>query len=136
MVNRLLEFLDASPVNFLAAHNIAGYLEQAGYRRFDPQQPIGQIKAGDKLYVTKNDSSIYAFHIGRLPLACAALNMTHINVHLLTIEAAVKRSRQQVYEAAMLDPHTRSELTLDAIRALCDDLFEAHQKCGMIPEYK
>ena len=75
MVNRLLEFLDASPVNFLAAHNIACYLEQAGYRRFDPQQPIGQVKAGDKLYVTKNDSSIYAFHIGRLPLADAGFRM-------------------------------------------------------------
>ena len=75
MVNRLLEFLDASPVNFLAAHNIAGYLEQAGYRRFDPQQPIGQVKAGDKLYVTKNDSSVYAFHIGRLPLSDAGFRM-------------------------------------------------------------
>ena len=75
MVNRLLEFLDASPVNFLAAHNIAGYLEHAGYRRLDPQQPIGQVKAGDKLYVTKNDSSIYAFHIGRLPLADAGFRM-------------------------------------------------------------
>ena len=75
MVNRLLEFLNASPVNFLAANNIAGYLEQAGYRRFDPQQPIGQVKAGDKLYVTKNDSSVYAFHIGRLPLSDAGFRM-------------------------------------------------------------
>ena len=57
MINRLLDFLNASPVNFLAAKNIASYLEQAGYRRLDPQMPIGEVKAGDKLYVTKNDSS-------------------------------------------------------------------------------
>ena len=50
MINRLLDFLNASPVNFLAAKIIASYLEQAGYRRLDPQMPIGEVKAGDKLY--------------------------------------------------------------------------------------
>ena len=75
MINRLLDFLNASPVNFLAAKNIASYLEQAGYRRLDPQMPIGEVKAGDKLYVTKNDSSVYAFHIGRKPLADAGFRM-------------------------------------------------------------
>ncbi|MBR2097870.1 MAG: M18 family aminopeptidase [Prevotella sp.] len=75
MINRLLDFLNASPVNFLAAKNIASYLEQAGYRRLDPQMPIGEVKAGDKLYVTKNDSSVYAFHIGRLPLTDAGFRM-------------------------------------------------------------
>ena len=75
MINRLLDFLNASPVNFLAAKIIASYLEQAGYRRLDPQMPIGEVKAGDKLYVTKNDSSVYAFHIGRLPLTDAGFRM-------------------------------------------------------------
>ena len=75
MINRLLDFLNASPVNFLAAKNIANELEQAGYRRLDPQMPIGEVKAGDKLYVTKNDSSVYAFHIGRLPLTDAGFRM-------------------------------------------------------------
>ena len=75
MVKRLLDFLNASPVNFLAAKNIANELEQAGYRRLDPQMPIGEVKAGDKLYVTKNDSSVYAFHIGRKPLADAGFRM-------------------------------------------------------------
>ena len=43
MINRLLDFLNASPVNFLAAKNIASYLEQAGYRRLDPQTPITHV---------------------------------------------------------------------------------------------
>ena len=75
MVKRLLDFLNASPVNFLAAKNIACYLEQAGYRRLDPQVPIGEVQAGEKLYVTKNDSSVYAFHIGSKPLANAGFRM-------------------------------------------------------------
>ena len=75
MVNRLLDFLNASPVNFLAARNIADFLEKAGYRRFDARMPLGEIEAGDKLFVTKNDSSVYAFHIGRKPLADAGFRM-------------------------------------------------------------
>lgn len=47
MVQRLLHFLDASPVNFLAARNIASELEQAGYRRFDPRETLGEVKAGE-----------------------------------------------------------------------------------------
>ena len=75
MISRLLQFLDASPVNFLAVKHIADTLESAGYRRVDPQLPIGEVKAGDKLFVTKNDSSIYAFHIGRKPLADSGFHM-------------------------------------------------------------
>ena len=75
MVNRLLDFLNASPVNFLAARNIADFLEKAGYRRFDARMPLGKVKAGDKLFVTKNDSSVYAFHIGLKPLADAGFRM-------------------------------------------------------------
>ena len=64
MVQRLLHFLDASPVNFLAARNIASELDKAGYRRFDPREALGEVKVGDKLYVMKNDSSdnAHAWH--------------------------------------------------------------------------
>ena len=74
MINSLLDFLNASPVNFLAAKNIASELEKAGYRHFDPRMPL-EVKAGDKLYVMKNDSSVYAFHIGRKNLAEAGFRM-------------------------------------------------------------
>jgi len=46
------------------------------------------------------------------------------------------KSRSLVYQAAMLDPHTRSELTLDEIKSMCDDLFEAHVRDGVMLEYK
>lgn len=75
MITRLLNFLDASPVNFLAVKNIVDELEKAGYRRLDPQMPIGNVQAGDKLFVTKNDSSVYAFHIGGKPMADAGFHM-------------------------------------------------------------
>ncbi len=71
--------------------------------------------------------------VGKLPLQCAAMNMTNINVQLLTIEAAVTRKKEAIYQAAMLDPHTSSELSIDNIIHLCDDLIEAHG--SWLPEY-
>lgn len=63
---------------------------------------------------------------GALPVQLAAMNMTMVNVHLLTIEAAVTRKKEHIYQAAMLEPHTSSELSIDDIVRLCDDLIEAH----------
>ena len=71
--------------------------------------------------------------VGRLPVQLAAMNMTNINPQLLTIEAAATRKKEYIYQAAMLDPHTSSELSIDDIVAMCDDLIEAHK--GWLPEY-
>ena len=65
-------------------------------------------------------------HVGALPEACAALNRLMINSQLLTIEAVLTGRKDYVYQAAMLDPHTAAELSIDEIVAMCDDLFEAH----------
>lgn len=65
-------------------------------------------------------------HVGRLPLSLAAMNMTNINAQLLTIEAAVTRRKEDIYRAAMLEPHTAAELSIDDIVHMCDDLIEAH----------
>ena len=73
---------------------------------------------------------IYPTHVGRLPVQCAAMNMTNINPQLLTIEAAVTGKREHLYQAAMLDPHTAAELSIDDIISMCDELIEAHTKAG------
>ncbi len=64
--------------------------------------------------------------VGRLPTQLAAMNMTNINVQLLTIEAAVNRDREKIYQAAMLEPHTAAELSVEDIWAMCDELIAAH----------
>ncbi len=75
MIKRLLSFLDASPVNFLAVKNLTEELQQHGYHRIDTTEALGMVKAGDKFFVTKNDSSIYAFQIGRKALAETGFHM-------------------------------------------------------------
>jgi len=79
-------------------------------------------------------NGIQGCYAGPLPTQCAALNMTSVNVHLLAVEAALTGKRDLVYQAAFLDPHASAELTLDQIRSLCDDMFEAHG--NIMPEFK
>lgn len=69
---------------------------------------------------------IHPTSVGALPTACAALNMTNINCQLMTIEAAKSRKKNDVYLAAMLDPHTSAELSIDDIVKMCDELIDAH----------
>ena len=71
-------------------------------------------------------SGINPCHVGALPTQLAALNMTNINVQLVAVEAAVGHRRDAVYQAALLDPHTAAELSMDDIVSLCDDLIQAH----------
>lgn len=70
---------------------------------------------------------------GVLPEQCAAINRTNINVQLLTIKAAATLEKKYIYMAAMLDPHTAAELSMDDIIHMCDDLIEAHG--DWLPKY-
>ena len=73
-----------------------------------------------------NGSGIHPCHVGSLPEQLAAMNRLNINVQLLTIQAAVSKKREDIYMAAMLDPLTSSELNKDKIKAMVDELIEAH----------
>lgn len=104
MINRLLSFLDASPVNFLAVKNIADMLEAGGFRRLDPCQPLGAVKAGDRFFVTKNDSSIYAFRIGRKSLAEAGFHM--ICAHSDSPTFRIKPNAEMLCEGGLVKLNT------------------------------
>jgi alpha-galactosidase len=82
--------------------------------------------------VDKN--GIQPTRIGALPPHLAALMQTNINVQALTVEAALTGKREHIYHAAMLDPHTAAELSLDQIWALVDDLIAAHG--DWLPKYQ
>lgn len=79
-------------------------------------------------------NGIHPTYVGDLPPQLAALNRTNINTQLLTIEAAMTLKKEHIYHAALLDPHTAAELSMDDIVALCDDLIEAHGT--WLPKYQ
>ncbi len=80
-----------------------------------------------------NGNGVHPCSVGALPVQCAAMNMTNINVQLLTIEAAKTKKLEHIYQAAMLDPHTGSELDIDTIKKMVDDLIVAHG--DYLPKY-
>lgn len=104
MLNRLLSFLDASPVNFLAVEQLRLNLEAAGFQRVDPTKPLPRFEAGSKLYVTKNDSSIYAFRLGRKPLGEAGFKM--ICAHSDSPCFRIKPAAEMVGEADLVRLNT------------------------------
>lgn len=101
-------------------YSIGGNVINDGYITNFPQEACVEVPCKvDKL-------GIHPEKIGALPLQLGALNMTNINVQLLTIEAAATKQRCHIYHAAMMDPHTAAELSMDEIKAMCDELVEAH----------
>ncbi|NQX44311.1 alpha-glucosidase/alpha-galactosidase [Paenibacillus tritici] len=81
-----------------------------------------------------DSSGVTPTFVGDLPPQCAALNRTNINTQLLTIEAAMTLKKEHIYHAAMLDPHTAAELSMDDIISMCDDLIAAHG--DWLPKYQ
>lgn len=78
-------------------------------------------------------AGIHPCYVGDLPEQCAAINRTNINVHLLTIKAAKTKKKNDLYMAAMMDPHTAAELSMDDIISMCDEMLAAHK--DWMPEY-
>ena len=104
MIKRLLSFLDASPVNFLAVKNIADTLLANGFRRVDPAQPLGEVKSGDRFFVTKNDSSVFAFRIGNKPIADAGFHM--ICAHCDSPTFRIKPNAEMLTEGGIVKLNT------------------------------
>jgi alpha-galactosidase len=109
-------------------YRIAGNVLNTGLITNLPQNAVVEVPC----LVDRN--GVQGCFVGALPEQCAALNRTNINVQLMAIEAARTLKKDAIYQAAYLDPHTSSELTLDQIRSLCDDLIKAHGK--MLPKFK
>ena len=74
-----------------------------------------------------NSNGIQPISFGALPEQCAAVNRTNINMQLLSIEAALTGRREHIYHAALLDPHTSAELSIDDTIAMCDELIELNK---------
>lgn len=138
------ELLADHPIHHVRGHEYASYILEA----IETGQPFtfgGNVlntglitnlppQATVEVMCVADRNGVTPTFVGDLPPQCAALNRTNINVQELTIEAALTHKKDAIYQAAMLDPHTAAELTIDQIVALCDELIEAHG--GYLPKYR
>ena len=100
---------------------IGGNVLNAGHMITDfPEQACVEVPC------LVDGAGIHPTYVGALPPVLAAMNMTNINVQLLTIEAARTRKREDIVRAAMLEPHTAAELSLDDIEKMVYEMIEAH----------
>jgi len=90
-------------------------------------------KAAVEVPCLVDGNGVQGCYVGELPEQLAGLNRTNINAQIMAVDAALTLKREHIYHAAMLDPHTAAELTLDQIRSLCDDLIAAHG--DYLPKY-
>ena len=130
------EILDGGNITHKRSHEFASYIMEAIVES-KPYQIGGNVinngcienlpaDACVEVPCLVNGNGIHPCHVGRLPVQLAAMNMTNINVQLMTIEAARSKKREAIYQAAMLDPHTAAQLSLDDIVKMCDELIDAH----------
>ncbi|MGN0880070.1 MAG: alpha-glucosidase/alpha-galactosidase [Oligosphaeraceae bacterium] len=108
-------------------YQIAGNVLNHGFIENLPAEAVVEVPC----LVDRN--GVQGTFFGRLPTQCAAINQTNINQQLLTIEAIVSRSRDKIYQAAMLDPHTAAELSPDDIIRMVDEMIAAHG--DRLPQY-
>lgn len=79
-------------------------------------------------------NGIQPCHVGALPSVLAALNRTHVNVHQLAVEGSLEGDREKIVHAMMLDPLTATVCTLPQIRAMAEELFQAHKE--WLPQFE
>lgn len=76
--------------------------------------------------VLVDGAGLHPCHAGALPPQLAATCRPHADVQNLTVRAALEGKREHVYHAAMVDRHAPSVLSMAEIRAMVDDMIEAH----------
>ncbi len=70
---------------------------------------------------------VHPSHVGNLPTHLAALDRTNIAVQELAVQAVVNRDREAAFYACCLDPLNAAILTLDQIRSMFDELWDAEK---------
>ncbi|VXB66180.1 putative M18 family aminopeptidase 2 [Pseudomonas sp. 8AS] len=116
----LIEFLKASPTPFHATRSLAQRLQAAGYRALDEREPW-HTEAGGRYYVTRNDSSLIAFRLGKRSTLEGGLRLVgaHTDSPCLRVKPQPELQRQgffqlgvEVYGGALLAPWFDRDLSL------------------------
>ena len=73
-----------------------------------------------------DDLGFHPMSVGDLPPQCASLSRANIAVQEMGVVAVLERSREAAFHAIALDPLTSAVLSLGEIKAMFDEMWEAH----------
>jgi len=125
----LMDFIELSPTPFHAVQQIIGRIECMGYQCLF-ESDIWQLKKGQGYYVTRNDSSIIAFKLGKEDVISSGVRMVgaHTDSPCLKVKPQpeiVKKGYFQlgveVYGGALLNPWFDRDLSLAGRVSYLDD---------------
>ena len=101
---KLLSFIDASPVNFLAVRNVCNTLLDNGFVQLHAEEALKDLP--DKFFITKNNSAVFAFHLGRQSMADAGFRV--IAAHSDSPTFRIKPNAEMVGEGGLLRLNTEA----------------------------
>lgn len=101
---KLLSFIDASPVNFLAVKNVCNTLLDNGFVQLHADEALKDLP--DKFFITKNNSAVFAFHLGRQSMADAGFRI--IAAHSDSPTFRIKPNAEMVGEGGLLRLNTEA----------------------------
>ncbi|MCI6460774.1 MAG: M18 family aminopeptidase [Prevotella sp.] len=101
---KLLGFIDASPVNFLAVRNVCNTLLDNGFVQLHAEEALKDLP--DKFFITKNNSAVFAFHLGRQSMADAGFRI--IAAHSDSPTFRIKPNAEMVGEGGLLRLNTEA----------------------------
>ena len=101
---KLLRFIDASPVNFLAVRNVCNTLLDNGFVKLHAEEALKDLP--DKFFITKNNSAVFAFHLGRQSMADAGFRI--IAAHSDSPTFRIKPNAEMVGEGGLLRLNTEA----------------------------
>ena len=101
---KLLRFIDASPVNFLAVRNVCNTLLDNGFVQLHAEEALKDLP--DKFFITKNKSAVFAFHLGRKSMADAGFRI--IAAHSDSPTFRIKPNAEMVGEGGLLRLNTEA----------------------------
>lgn len=93
------------------------------------QGMIDNLPAGGcvEVPVLVDGTGMHPTHFGPLPAHLAALNAAHMYVHELMVQAVLDRDPEAALRALMLDPLTAAVCSLDEIRRMFEEMWEAER---------
>ncbi len=73
-------------------------------------------------------AGLHPCYVGDLPSQLAAINRTNVNVQELAVKGFLQRDRQAIHQACALDPLGAATTSLDDMRSMVNELFEANAR--------
>ena len=101
---KLLNFIDDSPVNFLAVRNVCNTLLDNGFVQLHAEEALKDLP--DKFFITKNNSAVFAFHLGRQSMADAGFRI--IAAHSDSPTFRIKPNAEMIGEGGLLRLNTEA----------------------------